>query len=336
MQTCLLLFSSLLLLPVHAAKTVDFYFVDVEGGQATLIVTPRGESILVDSGWPGYNRRDADRIAAAAKQAGVKAIDYLITTHYHNDHVGGVAQLIEKLPVRTFVDHGPNRESGKTPEELNSIYEKALQTGKRLSIKPGDSLPLKDAKLTFVTADGNVIGTALSPSTGNNSQACSNLPSYPEDKSENARSVGFVLEVGKFRFADFGDLTMAKEMQVVCPNNLAGTVDLYVSNHHGLDTSNAPAFVNSLKPRVIVMNNGARKGGKPAAWKVLRSSPRVEDLWQVHFSIEGGKENNVPEPMIANLDENCEGKYLKVSATPDGSMTVLNSRNKYSKTYAAR
>jgi competence protein ComEC len=322
-------------LSLQAAKTLDIYFVDVEGGQATLIVTPKGESILVDTGWPGFNYRDADRIRAAAKDAGVKRIDYLITTHYHNDHVGGVTQLIEKLPVRTFVDHGPNVETGKQPTELNAAYEKAIATGKRLSIKPGDTLPLKDLKLTFVAANGQHIATSL-PGAGSPNSACSASQTYPEDKSENAHSVGFVLEYGKFRFADFGDLTAAKEAAIVCPENRIGKVDLYVTNHHGLDSSNAEPFISALSPRVTVMNNGARKGGHPAVWSRVKKLPGLEDLWQVHFSVAGGKEANSPDSFIANLSEACEGKHLKVSAMSDGSMTVTNSRNKYTKTYAAR
>jgi competence protein ComEC len=334
MRAALCILSILACFPLSAAKNLEIYFVDVEGGQATLIVTPKGESVLVDTGWPGFNRRDADRIGKAAKQAGVKRIDYLITSHFHTDHVGGVTQLVEKLPVRTFVDHGPNIETTKGAMELNAAYEAALKTGKRLSVKPGDKLPLKDVSLTFVTSNGEKIESAL-PGAGA-AGICAGDKTYPEDKSENARSVGFVLQYGKFRFADFGDLTSAKEREVVCPNNLAGTLDLYLTNHHGLDSSNSIEFVHSLKPRVAVMNNGARKGGSPSAWKIVRSSPGLEDLWQVHFAVAGGKENNSPEPMIANLDEQCQGEHLRVTAMQDGAMTLFNSRNKYTKTYAAR
>lgn len=334
MRAVLCLLSILLSFPVWAAKDLQFYFVDVEGGQATLIVTPKGESVLVDTGWPGFNRRDADRIGKAAKEAGVKHIDYLIVSHFHGDHVGGITQLIEKLPVRTFVDHGPNVETSKNAMDLNAAYEAALKTGKRLSVKPGDLLPLKDVKLTFISSNGEKIPTPLSGAGANG--VCPADGAYPEDKSENARSVGFILQYGKFRFADFGDLTSAKERNVVCPKNLVGTVDLYLTNHHGLDTSNSPEFVHSIRPRVAVMNNGARKGGSPKAWNVVRSSPGLEDLWQVHFAVAGGKETNSPEPMIANLDEQCQGDYLKVTATQGGAMTVWNSRNKYTKTYAAR
>lgn len=314
-------------------KTLDFYFVDVEGGQATLIVTPNKESILVDTGWPGFNGRDAARIAAAAKAAGVKRIDYLITTHYHTDHVGGVKQLIERLPVRTFVDHGPNTETSKSAQELWAQYEEAARTGKRMIVKPGDKIPLKGVDVTVVAARGEHIGHPL-PGAGAPNHLCG--AAYPEDKSENARSVGFLLTYGNFRFIDLGDLTNQKESELVCPNNKLGTVDLYLTTHHGLNTSNAKEIVHALRPRVAVMNNGAKKGGTPQAYQIVRSAPGLEDLWQLHFALAGGKENNTAESMIANLEENCEGKSIKVSASKDGSMTVVNLRNNFSKTYAAR
>jgi beta-lactamase superfamily II metal-dependent hydrolase len=318
-----------------AAKTLDIYFIDVEGGQATLIVSPSGQSMLVDAGWPGFNNRDSGRIAAAAKAAHVKAIDYLVVTHYHNDHVGGVPQLVAKVPVKNFVDHGPNIETTKAANELSSAYAKAIQTGNHIVAKPGDTIPLKGLDVTVVTANGEHIASPLK-GAGTANQFCEASQSFPEDPTENARSTGIILNYGKFRFADLGDLTSAKEMQVVCPANLLGKVDVYLTSHHGLDTSNAKAFVHALHPRVAIMNNGAKKGGVPAAWKIVKASPDLEDLWQVHYSIAGSKENNVPESMIANLEENCEGKYLKVSAMQDGSFTVTNSRNNFSRTYPAK
>ncbi|HUS06868.1 MAG TPA: MBL fold metallo-hydrolase [Bryobacteraceae bacterium] len=318
-----------------AAKTLDVYFIDVEGGQASLIVTPAGQSMLVDAGWPGFNQRDASRIAQAAKSAGVKHLDYLVVTHFHRDHVGGVPELVAKLPVKNFVDHGPNVETGKGAEELSSAYDKAVQSGRHIVVKPGDTIPLKGVTVDVVAANGEGLKTAL-PKGGAANSVCEASNSFPEDKTENARSVGFVLSFGKFRFVDLGDLTSRKEFDLVCPENRLGKVDVYLTTHHGAASSNAKAIVQALQPRVAIMNNGAKKGGEPAAWQIIRNSPGLEDLWQVHFAIAGGKENNVPEPMIANLEENCEGKSLKLSAMQDGSFTILNSRNKYQKTYPAR
>src|SRR4051812_7225139 len=267
-----------------AAKTLDIYFIDVEGGQATLIVTPSKQSLLVDAGWPGFNKRDATRIAAAAKSAGLKHIDYLAMTHYHTDHAGGIPQLGAMLPVKNFIDHGPNRESNKGAKELSENYDETVKTGNHIVMKPGDKIPLKDMDITVVAADGEHIQSAL-PGAGAPNEFCSNAPKFPPDPSENARSLGFVLNYGKFRFVDLGDLTSAKEVDLVCPNNLLGTADLYLTTHHGLDASNVQAIVHALHPRVAIMNNGAKKGGVPAAWKVIKSSPGLEDLWQVHFAI---------------------------------------------------
>jgi competence protein ComEC len=318
----------------HAAKTLDVYFVDVEGGQATLIVTPSKESILVDTGWPGFNGRDAGRIQAAAKAAGVKKIDYLVLTHYHMDHAGGITQLVEKLPVKTFVDHGPNRETSKSAGELSAAWDKAVATGQHLVVKPGDKLPLKGVDVQVVTADGNAISSPINGGGAANS-FCGGK-TFPEDKTENARSTGILVTYGKFRMLDLGDLTSQKELEIVCPNNRLGKIDLYLTTHHGLNASNAQAIVHGVAPRVAIMNNGAKKGGSPEAWQIIRSSPGLEDFWQLHFAVAGGKENNSADSFIANIDEACEGKYLKASAMADGSFTVVNGRNKYQKSYAAK
>ena len=317
----------------NAAKTLDVYFIDTEGGQATLIVTPSKESLLVDTGWPGFNGRDAMRIQAAAKSAGVKQIDYLVLTHYHTDHAGGVSQLIERIPVKTFVDHGPNRETGKSAGELSEAWDKAVATGKHLVVKPGEKLPLKGVEAQVVTADGAAITSPVNGGGANN-QLCGTA--FPEDKSENARSTGLLITYGKFRMLDLGDLTSQREMDLACPQNRLGKIDLYLTTHHGTGSSNAPAIVHALAPRVAVMNNGAKKGGSPEAWKAVRTSPGLEDLWQLHFAVAGGKETNVADSFIANIEEACEGKYIKASASADGSFTVLNTRNKYQKSYPAK
>ena len=316
-----------------AAKTLDVYFLDVEGGQATLMVSPSGQSMLVDTGWAGFNNRDADRIAAAAKLAGVKQIDYLVITHFHADHVGGVPQLAAKLPIKHYVDHGPNRESGANPDALYSAYQKSWSSGQHIVVKPGDKIPVKGLDVQVLSADGEVIKTPLK-GAGKPNPLCGKEGRKAEDKTENARSTGTLITFGKFRLIDLGDLTWNKEQDLVCPNNLVGTVDVYLTTHHATDASGPATIVHALHPRVAIMNNGATKGGTPPAWQVAHSSPGIQDIWQVHYSVAGGKANNVDEQFIANPDQaNDQGSWIKLSAEPNGTFSVTNSRNSFSKTY---
>jgi beta-lactamase superfamily II metal-dependent hydrolase len=319
-------------------KGLDIYFVDVEGGQATLFVSPSGQSMMVDTGFPGA--RDADRIAAVAKQAGISAIDYQIITHYHGDHVGGVATLVTKLPIRTFVDHGPNMEgselgSDKAYETYTAIRDKA----QHILAKPGDKLPIKGIDVQVVSAAQKVISKPL-PGAGADNPLCSDFKPKDEQqdrliRGENKASVGTVISYGRFRMVDFGDLTWNAEHELACPKNLIGTVDLYLTTHHGQNISGLPMLVHALRPRVVVMNNGAKKGGHPDTFQVLHHSPGLEDLWQLHFAVDAGKDDNSPEQLIANPDETT-AHYIKVTARNDGSFTVTNNRNGYHKDYAPR
>jgi beta-lactamase superfamily II metal-dependent hydrolase len=320
-------------MPVTAAKkNLEMFFVDVEGGQATLIVSPSGESLLVDTGWPGFGGRDADRIVAAAKKAKLKKIDYVVITHHHRDHVGGVLALTERIPVGTFIDHGPNTETGKGPTELNGVYEKARAGSKYVTAKPGDRIPVKGLDIQVVQSNGDRITTALKGG-GQPNPSCGSAEKKEADPTENARSVGFILTFNTFRFVNLGDLTWNKELELVCPNNLLGNANVYLSTHHGMDTSNPPQMLAALQPKVVIMNNGAKKAGSPSTWRIYRAAPSVEDIWQLHFAIAGGKETNSPDTFIANLDESCEGKALQMTVAPDGQYTIENTRNKYVKTY---
>lgn len=328
LSICFLVFG----LAAPAATTLDVYFVDVEGGQATLIVSPSGQSMLIDTGWPGFNGRDANRIVAAAKLAGVKQIDYLVITHYHMDHVGGVPQLAERIPIRNFVDHGPSFESGKNPDELFAAYGSARDKGKHLMVKPGDKIPIQGIDVQVLTAAGEKISKPLS-GAGALNPTCESKKLRAEDKSENARSLGTLITFGAFRMIDLGDLTWNKELELVCPSNLIGSVDVYLTTHHGMNMSGPPQIVHALRPRVAIMNNGATKGGTPEAWQTIRQSPGMEDIWQLHYATAGGKENNTPEQFIANLDENPQANWIKLSAEVNGTFTVTNSRNGNTKTY---
>lgn len=313
---------------------MQIYFIDVEGGQATLFVTPAGQSLLIDTGW-GYNGyRDANRIVAAAKMAKIKKIDYVLITHYHDDHVGGVPQLAKKMAVGAYVDHGPNRETSKAAETLFSEYQAAIPGAQRITAKPGETLPIKGMNVTFVSADGNLIDHPLS-GAGAPNKACASTEVKPTDPSENARSVGVVIDFGKLRIVDLGDLTWEKEMQLMCPDNKLGHPGIFIVSHHGADLSNSPALVHGLAPRVAIMDNGNKKGGAATAYDFIRSSPGLEDIWQLHFADANGSEHNTTDPFIANINEADAGYFLKVTAHEDGSFEVYNPRNKYSKEYPA-
>ncbi len=336
MRFTLILWASLLAAALSCAgQNLEIYFIDVEGGQATLIVSPAGQSMLVDAGWPGFQGRDAARIEAAARLAGIKQIDYLLVTHYHLDHVGGVEPLLDRLPVACFVDHGDNTEAGKNAEALSESYRRALAKGKRLTVKPGDRIPLRGVEVLVLAARGNVISRPVR-GAGAANPYCEGVSPKAEDPTENARSVGFLLTYGKFRFLDLADLTWNKEIELVCPTNRIGTVDVFLVNHHGMNISNAPPLVRGIAPRVAILNNGAKKGGSPDVLRLIRGCPGLEDLWQLHFALAADRQDNAPAERIANLEAECRGHWLKLEAQPDGAFRITNSRTAETKAYAPR
>lgn len=316
---------------------LQMYFIDVEGGQATLFVGPDGESLLVDTGWPGFNGRDADRIVAACKAAGVTKIDNLLITHYHADHVGGVPQLVAKIPVGRFIDHGVNREDEKATVAGWNAYQKVLQEGhaEHLVVKPGDVLPLKSFHAEVVSADGQLISKPL-PGAGEKNAACDASPTKPLENTENDRSVGIMITFGSLRILDLGDLTWGEERPLMCPEDKLGKVDILIVSHHGILNSSSPALVKAVAPRVAIMDNGAHKGASPTTFETIEGSSRLKDLWQLHTAEGSDAKHNTAESRIANLPGPDAGNYLKVTAQADGTISVTNARTSETVEYSAK
>jgi len=337
----LLLTLCALLLPAHSQPAHDqpkpgdlrIYAIDVEGGQATLLVAPSGASLLVDTGWPGNGGRDAQRIQAAMRDAGITRLDHVLVTHFHTDHVGGVPELVKRVPVGEFLDHGLNREDSDITRTDFEAYLRAIRGMPRRIVHPGDTIDMPGLSVIVVTADGEHIAAipGIEPTPN---PFCATEQKWPEDPSENARSAGILVTFGKFRFLDLGDLTAAKEVALMCPNNPIGTVDLYLVTHHGMDISNSRAIVDAVRPRVAIMDNGAHKAGMPAAWQRVHDSGNLEDLWQLHTAEDSDAAHNSPDALIANPKGSAtDGAYLKVVASPSGSFSVTNSRTGQTKHY---
>jgi len=360
---CVVVLAAASVVAQSTRTTLDIYLVDVEGGNATLFVAPSGESLLIDTGNGGAAaQRDGERILAAAKDAGVTQIDHLITTHWHGDHFGAMELVASKLPIKHFIDHGvsvepPTPGNAFVREGYPALYAKAAHT----VAKPGDKVAVAGLDWRIVASGGQHTTSSL-PGAGKPNATCAGYKAGTPDPGENAQSVGSVVTFGRFKVAHLGDLTWNKEFELMCPNNPIGTVDLYMVAHHGTDSSGTPQLVHALRPRVALLNNGTRKGGQPAAMQVLFSSPGLEDLWQLHFSLLSGQEYTVPGAFIANtVDDqgpampiaptpapapgpgtapppahNGQAYWLKVSAGRDGSFSVTNARNGFTKTYSAR
>jgi beta-lactamase superfamily II metal-dependent hydrolase len=339
-----------------AAKSLQIYVIDVEGGNATLFVSPTGESLLIDSGNPSKGR-DAARIVAAAKDAGVTQIDHFILTHYHADHLGGLPELAPMIPIRHFIDHGPNIDPMGSGAKFEGAWKEMYAKAKHTVAKPGDRIPIGGVDIRVVTSNGDVIGTPMPGGGAANPYCASFKPGT--NNLEDPMSVGVHVTFGQFRTIHLGDLTKNKEFELMCPNNRLGTLDAILGVHHGQPTSNSEVMIHATRPRVVIMNNGTRKGGEPATMSVLYSSPGLEDLWQMHFSLLSGQEYTVPGMFIANVADdapaalpvapyvappqgtqqppapahNGTAYWINLTALEDGTYSVTNSRNNFTKTY---
>ena len=323
-----------------ASRTLDIYFIDVEGGAATLIVTPAGESLLIDSGFPG--ERDAGRIAHVALEvAGLKQIDHCIITHWHRDHVGGVPTLAKLIPIKNYYDHGlPQTIAADMQAEFIEAYKQTTQ-GKSVTLKPGDWIKLRSPKympplqVRVLAAGGMVLGEQ---SNVPQVRPCgADFEAKPEDITDNVNSVGVLLTFGRFKFFDGGDLSWNIENRLVCPKNLIGAVDVYQVDHHGTDASNNPTLVGALKARVAVIDDGPRKGGDARTFATLKSVKETEAIYQLHRNLRTTDKDNTLAGYIANEEEACQGNFIKLSVEPGGkSYTVSIPAKQISRKYLTR
>jgi beta-lactamase superfamily II metal-dependent hydrolase len=326
---------------------LDIYFIDVEGGQSTLLVTPQRESLLIDTGWAGggsagakpgdpSQARDARRIVAAARDAGLDHIDYLLITHFHPDHDGGVVELSQLMPIRHFIDHGTLAAEAEKDAGIKSAFEAymAVRNARpHLEPKIGDRLPIKGIDATVVSSAAATLTQPL-PGAGEVNGACGPSAVPARDPYENPRSTGVVVRYGKFRFLDVGDLSGSPLFALACPRSLIGPVDAYLVAHHGGPDVAVPATFAAFKPRVAVMNNGRTKGGAQTTYEAMHHVPGLQAVWQLHSSADAG-DTNFPPQFIANLDEST-ANWIKLVAKDDGSFRVFNPRTGEWKDYAPR
>jgi beta-lactamase superfamily II metal-dependent hydrolase len=326
----------------RAASSLQIYWIDVEGGGATLIVSPSGESMLVDTGNPPpAGERDTKRIYQAIQLAGLKKIDYLFTTHYDGDHVGGALPLSKMIRIDKFVDHGDIDAAWNQNPHYDDRWQEYLSasSNRRMIVKPGDIVPLKGVRVQVIASNGEVLAKPING--GGLNPYCKDAEQKAPDKTENSRAAGFLLTYGKFTFLDVGDLTWDKEMTLACPVNKLGHVTLYQATHHGFyhAMSGAPAHVWGIQPQIVVVNNGPKKGlENTATYDELMKIQGLEGLWQLHLSLLNDKEHNTKEGMIANMEptDKCQGHWIKAEVEFNGKVTITNGRNGFSQSYQAR
>jgi len=353
----------------RAQGTLDIYFIDVgrSVGNATLLVTPTGQSMLLDAG-PAYA---AQRVLAVLKQAGVQQLDYLVITHFHADHYGAMTKIASEMPILHFIDHGPSVEAGKDDPwwkqrrgpwfrpNMGKEYDKnyhayldALPKDRHTTVHPGDTIPIAGAQVVVLCSAGKVLTSPL-PGAGQPNPACAGADRRADDDAEDAQSIGVRVSLNSFHFVYLGDLTWNLATDLFCPNNLVGSADAYLITHHAQSMpkemgdyyyglSACPkAEVHGLRPRVAFLSLGAlgHKQGTSEAMDNVHSSPGLEDIWQTEFIESGGeKQHNAPKELIANIGDNNQSpaRYIKLSAHPDGSFDVTNSRTNFTRHYAAR
>ncbi|MCY3846745.1 MAG: MBL fold metallo-hydrolase [Acidobacteria bacterium] len=316
------------------AGTLDIYWIDVEGGGATLVIAPTGESMLLDVGWPRPEGRDARRIAAVMEEAGLEKLDYMLITHFHTDHVGSLRELADLVPIDHYLDHG-----GETEERNQQWRDLYLEVAgdARMVASAGDRMSLGDVDVLMISSNMELIEETLND--GGPNPLCADAERRPPASAENQRTLGALFTFAGFTFVDLGDLDWDMEMKLSCPVNRLGTVSLYQTSRHGaFDGAGAPAHLYAMRPQVVVVNNGPRKGiTAPHMYDRITAVPDIEGIWQTHLALEA-EGHNTDDDMIANFEDtdDCQGHWLRASVSPDGTFTMTNGRNGYSRTYTVR
>ena len=322
---------------IGPTDTLDIYWIDVEGGAATLIITPNQESILMDAGWGRDDERDAKRIQDAMTDADIDHIDYFITSHFHRDHVDGLPALANRVPIGQFIDHGDSVEQHRESGNASWNTYLSVAEGKRRTVQPGDKLRLEGVEFSFVAARREIPEQPLAP-TGPNPH-CQGAEPGDDLQGENASSVGYLLSLGAFQFLNLGDMTPNIQHQMACPENRLGIVDLYQIPHHGMRNALSPALTWAVQPKVAVINNGPHKGGGPDSYEIIEQIEGLEDIWMVHRALDTDDAHNTSERLIANQtdEDDCEGYWIRAMVHPDGrSYVLMNGRNHTSRTYVSR
>jgi competence protein ComEC len=320
-----------------AAPNLEIYVIDVEGGKSVLLVSPSGQSMLFDVGWPAANNRLAstERIVEAVEAAGLRRIDFLVISHFDLDHLGDVPLLAAKVPIEHIFDHGEYLTTNAQAAERFAAYAALRDKVGHTVLHVGDKIPIKGVDVRVLSAGGQLITKPL-PNAGARNALCE---TYKQQDAlttdfEDNQSIGLLITSGKFRMLDLADLEAHYSHDLVCPRNLIGAVEVYNVNVHGQFKGIAPELVGALHAPVIIQANGARKGADAQTWPVLRAAPGIEDIWQLHQSLNAGKEANPPDGFIANLEPADAFKWIRISVAKDGTFTVTNTRNGFSKRYS--
>jgi len=318
---------------IHA-ENLSIYWIDVEGGAATLIITPSRRAILMDAGWSRADSRDSKRIKAALDDAKMGRIDYFIASHFHRDHVGGLLDLSKTVEIGTFIDHGESVEVSPERRQPWESYQRISKNNRR-TIRPGDKLPFSDLEFLFVLSNGETLERPLMPLGPN--PYCQNAVFTQPEPGENTRSIGYLLSLGGFQFLDLGDATINMQDRLACPENLIGEIDLLQIPHHGNDL--APQLLWALRPQATVTNNGPNKGGSAEGFNIVSAIPKISDTWQLHRPNGTPPALTAKEVHIANLasEDDCHGFWIKAVVDTEGrSYSISNGRTGFSQTYLSR